>query len=451
MKGQVWTLVAVVWAAVWAWVDGALSVKRSSDPNTIMDSLGPVIPTGLIFGDPPDLANDVVGKPFDPNDSAPLDPQIAYDPVENPTGEDPILSAQRFEGDIILENEAELTDLLGGGRKGRNMVKDHSKKWPGGVVPYVVSSLYESSERKIIKRAMNSLQESSCISFVPRSNHQNYIHIIKSAGCSSSVGMKGGVQAVTLDKNCLYHGVVIHELMHALGLWHEHSRYDRDSHIKILFQNLAPKMEYNFEKYGRDKIETNGVPYDLESLMHYGEKAFAKDPTLKTIVALNGNSNMGQRRGMSVYDKKKLQIMYCDKNSVTGATQVSVGDCTNTHPDCEMWAMTKQCEENPSYMLVSCCKACRSRCKDRNSDCKAWAAKGECTKNANYMTAYCVESCGVCSSTTGGGGGGGGGGSGGGGGCTDNHKYCSAWKNSNQCAANPSYMLKECKKSCSVC
>ncbi|MPC97349.1 hypothetical protein E2C01_092661 [Portunus trituberculatus] len=53
---------------------------------------------------------------------------------------------------------------------------------PPEVTLTLLVSPAESSERKIIKRAMNSLQESSCISFVPRSNHQNYIHIIKSAG-----------------------------------------------------------------------------------------------------------------------------------------------------------------------------------------------------------------------------------------------------------------------------
>ncbi|KAK8394382.1 hypothetical protein O3P69_006522 [Scylla paramamosain] len=404
MKGQAWALFVVVWAAVWVWADGAMPPKRSSDPNVIMNSIGaplPAIPKNLVFGDPPNLASDVLGPPFNPNDFAPLDSQIAHDPVENPTGEDPILFAGRFEGDIILEGPDELMAILGQSRKGRNMIKDHSKKWPGGVVPYVVSSSYDATERGIIAKAMNEIQAHSCISFVPKVNHRNYIHIIKSSGCSSTVGMKGNEQAVTLDTNCVYHGVVIHELMHALGLWHEHSRFDRDSHIKILYQNVANKMEYNFEKYGKDKIEINGVPYDLESLMHYGGTAFAKDPSLKTIVPLVPNSNMGQRRGMSVYDKKKLKIMYCEKNSVTGGAPVSLGDCANTHPDCEMWAMTKQCEENPNYMLVSCCKACQSRCKDRDANCKAWAATGECTKNPNYMTVYCIESCGLCPSATG--------------------------------------------------
>ena len=43
--------------------------------------------------------------------------------------------------------------------------------------------------------------------------------------CCSFVGRKGnGGQVVTLSSSCTVYGVVIHELGHVLGFWHEHSR-----------------------------------------------------------------------------------------------------------------------------------------------------------------------------------------------------------------------------------
>ena len=57
--------------------------------------------------------------------------------------------------------------------------------------------------------------------------------------CSSSVGRTArGEQKVNLHQNCWYKGIVIHEIAHAIGFFHEQSRTDRDSYVKILYQNI---------------------------------------------------------------------------------------------------------------------------------------------------------------------------------------------------------------------
>ena len=59
------------------------------------------------------------------------------------------------------------------------------------------------------------------------------------------MGRKGGKQTLSLkppdDKKC--HclcdvGRLLHEMMHALGFYHEHSRTDRDNYIKIVEENV---------------------------------------------------------------------------------------------------------------------------------------------------------------------------------------------------------------------
>ena len=57
-------------------------------------------------------------------------------------------------------------------------------------------------------------------------------------------------------------GVVMHELMHCIGFWHEQSRADRDDYIQIIWGNIQQGMEYNFEKYNWSMIQSLGVSYD---------------------------------------------------------------------------------------------------------------------------------------------------------------------------------------------
>lgn len=65
--------------------------------------------------------------------------------------------------------------------------------------------------------------------------------------CWSFVGKFGGAQILSLEPpdekgpNCLENeGKAIHELMHALGIFHEHSRADRDMYIDIHYENIIP-------------------------------------------------------------------------------------------------------------------------------------------------------------------------------------------------------------------
>ncbi len=65
--------------------------------------------------------------------------------------------------------------------------------------------------------------------------------------CWSLIGRVGGKQEISIGTGCEYKGVVIHELMHSLGFWHEQSRPDRDTYVEIVFKNVMEGMD-NFKK-----------------------------------------------------------------------------------------------------------------------------------------------------------------------------------------------------------
>lgn len=69
--------------------------------------------------------------------------------------------------------------------------------------------------------------------------------ITNDGGCSSQVGRIGGMQRVTLGDGCIYPGIVMHELMHTVGFWHEQSRWDRDEHVRVNYENIQPGKPEN--------------------------------------------------------------------------------------------------------------------------------------------------------------------------------------------------------------
>ncbi|GAB1600483.1 zinc metalloproteinase nas-6-like [Argonauta hians] len=155
---------------------------------------------------------------------------------------------------------------------------------------------------------------SRCIYFTPRTYQQDYLEIKPDVGCFSSVGKIGGSQLLSLEQDCLYKGTVMHELLHSVGLWHEQSRTDRDDYVTVNYDNILAdpvvNRSVNFLKYSVDYIDDLGLPYDYESIMHYGFAFFAKDPYSPTLSPKYPYAYIGQRKYISPIDVKKVQLLY---------------------------------------------------------------------------------------------------------------------------------------------
>jgi Astacin (Peptidase family M12A) len=131
------------------------------------------------------------------------------------------------------------------------------------------------AENNIIISGLVELQSKTCVRFVYRTNHVDYIQIINGAGCYSRVGRQGGKQEISLQRNgCVYKGTAMHEFIHALGYTHMQNHIDRDRFVRVYLQNVDSNQRHNFDKVDTGNYGNFGTSYDYLSVMHYGRNAF---------------------------------------------------------------------------------------------------------------------------------------------------------------------------------
>jgi len=368
-------------------------------------------------------------------------------------------SEERFEGDMVLTDE-QLRQLNGTDGE-RNGLVDTRYRWSQGVVPYILSSSFSASEKSVIRRAMDDYQQKTCITFVERSNQRDYLSIIKSSGCWSYVGRRGGSQQLSLGNGCVYHYIAQHELMHAVGFFHEQSRCDRDDYVTILTQNIQSGRENNFNKYTCSQVTAFGQPYDYVSVMHYSKYAFSRNgqPTIQA--KDNPSRTLGNNVGLSTIDVKKLNAMYgCSTTSGTSSTTTTTttttvapaGSCRDVFTasnQCAYWANTMNlCSSSTfrTWMMTYCRESCDncSPCVDRSARaCSRYNDRGYCTGRPNlvmFMASYCPSTCGYCQASTTE--------------CEDIYTastQCPNWASRGYCATSSRYhtfMKFNCRKSC---
>ncbi|XP_058061249.1 low choriolytic enzyme-like [Anopheles bellator] len=196
---------------------------------------------------------------------------------------------------------------------GRNALRLEYYKWPNGVVPYTFAEGFSVHEQAVILEAMDVLQQQTCVYFIPKTPDQwEHIRFVRSDwGCGSVIGYRrgqGDPLDVALDNFCLaLSGAIQHELLHVLGLFHEHTRPDRDDYVEIFWDNIAPDERHNFYKGSWDYMETFGLPYDYGSLMHYPGTL---GDTVFMVSRWNASIPLGQTEGASYYDLQKVRYMY---------------------------------------------------------------------------------------------------------------------------------------------
>ncbi|OCT57140.1 tolloid-like protein 1 [Xenopus laevis] len=188
--------------------------------------------------------------------------------------------------------------------------------WPGGVIPYVIGGNFTGSQRAMFKQAMRHWEKHTCVTFIERTDEESYIvFTYRPCGCCSYVGRRGnGPQAISIGKNCDKFGIVVHELGHVIGFWHEHTRPDRDDHVTIIRENIQPGQEYNFLKMEPGEVNSLGESYDFDSIMHYARNTFSRGMFLDTILPSRDENGLrppiGQRTRLSKGDIAQARKLY---------------------------------------------------------------------------------------------------------------------------------------------
>ncbi|XP_038826991.1 high choriolytic enzyme 1-like [Salvelinus namaycush] len=159
--------------------------------------------------------------------------------------------------------------------------------------------------KRTILAAFKLISDQTCIRFHEYTNEINYIEFISGTGCASYVGLQGGAQPLYFGRACNV-GNLCHELMHALGLHHEHTRPDRDQYVTIQWDNVVPGKAKNFVV---KKGDTQDLPYDYDSIMHYGTYYFSSNRN-PTIGSKKSGVQIGQRNHLSPLDITRLNKLY---------------------------------------------------------------------------------------------------------------------------------------------
>ncbi|EYC26655.1 hypothetical protein Y032_0010g892 [Ancylostoma ceylanicum] len=174
-------------------------------------------------------------------------------------------------------------------RHNRLARKSNSRVGSVKVINYQFHDKFNRSLEGLFLKVTKAWEERTCIKFEKKVGDRNAILVrgnqIEDYDCSFTPNPRGGDHWLSIG--CGYFGGAAHEVGHALGLAHTHSRYDRNAYVEVDWNNVKKEFDNQYQDWNQQDYEgqnykkeygTNltkekdhyGVPYDYGSIMHYG-------------------------------------------------------------------------------------------------------------------------------------------------------------------------------------
>lgn len=228
-----------------------------------------------------------------------------------------------FSGDILIKSEDEeerhqsLATSASKNQRGkikfvRSAMPSSFSLWPNGVIPFELDPSVEHLA-DAIWMVMQQFHQRTCVRFVPRQNNEaDYLRLEARFGCFSYIGRAGGEQIISLGSGCEHKGIIAHELLHAIGFYHQQNRSDRDDYLEILWENIASEKEKDFIKLSpHENLLLN--EFDYNSIMLYGPRTFGKTLNKVTMKPKREGVSMLEimdKQGLSALDYDSVKKLY---------------------------------------------------------------------------------------------------------------------------------------------